>query len=70
MRITYDAKVDAVYIYLTHKLHQPETRQVDEDINLDFDIGGRLVGIEVLDASRRLDLPFLGPMIEQLAPPD
>ena len=62
MRITYDAKADAVYIYLTDEVSEPETRKVDSEINLDFDTSGRLVGIEVLAASERLDLAHLLPV--------
>ena len=59
MRITYDAAVDAAYIYLSDDVYLPDTRHMDEDINLDFDSHDQLVGIEVLDASKRLNLPFL-----------
>ena len=66
MKITYDSEADAAYIYLTDKFKEPETRQVDQDINLDFDVGNRLIGIEVLDASKRLDLEYLAPLIENI----
>lgn len=66
MRITYDAEADAAYIYLTDEVKEPETRQVDEDINLDVDIANRLIGIEVLDASKRLDLEYLSPLVENI----
>ena len=66
MRITYDDKADAVYIYLTDAIKEPKTRAIDDDINLDFDVEERLVGIEVLDASHRLDLKHLRPMVEEL----
>lgn len=64
MRVTYDAVVDAAYIYLTTEIPAGgiartvpvDPREIDGMINLDFDAEGRLVGIEVLDASR-----FLGP---------
>ena len=59
MRIRYDAASDAAYIYLSDKVHLPDTREVDEDIYLDFDGENRLVGIEVLDASKRLKLDVL-----------
>ena len=64
MRITYDVEVDAAYIYLTDKISEPETVQIDDDINLDFGADGRLVGIEVLAASLRLDLSHLQPLVE------
>ena len=61
MRITCDAAADAVYIHLTGKpltpgrtTIQPGTPPaIDGFITLDWK-DGRLVGIEVLDASRRL----------------
>jgi len=64
MRITYDPEGDAAYFYISIKIDLPETRQVDSDINLDFDANDRLVGIEVLDASKRLDLDHLLPDLE------
>jgi uncharacterized protein YuzE len=67
VRITYDAKADAVYIYLAEQVSKPETREVDEDINLDFDGQGRLVGVEVLAASERLDLKHLLPIVVETA---
>ena len=66
MRITYDATVDAAYIYLADSVYLPETRTVDHDINLDFNEDGQLVGVEVLDASKRLELQFLMPDIERI----
>ena len=64
MRITYDLEVDAAYIYLTDKITEPETIQIDDDINLDFDAHRRLVGIEILAASERLPLEHLMPLVE------
>jgi len=60
MKITYDKLADAVYIYLTPAVNQVDRtytcdpREVGGQINLDFDALGRLVGIEVLDASHKL----------------
>jgi len=65
VKITYDPEADAVYIYLCREVRQPETREVDEDIYLDFDQENRLVGIEVLDASHRLDLGALLPVVTE-----
>ncbi|MBM3948570.1 MAG: DUF2283 domain-containing protein [SAR202 cluster bacterium] len=63
MKISYDAKVYALYIQLTPGKQRVQCRDVDEDISLDFDEQDRLVGIEVLDASRRLDLKQ--PLLEE-----
>ena len=61
MRITYDAAADAVYIHLTGEPLTPGRTTIqagtppaiDGFIALDWK-DGRLVGLEVLDASRRL----------------
>ena len=65
MRITYDARADAAYITLaevarpTVRTHPCDPSEIDAMINLDFDDEGRLVGIEVMDASARLPRDLL-----------
>lgn len=63
MNIKYDNTINAAYVYLTEiacgeavKTYCCDPIEVGGQINLDFDKGGRLVGIEVLDASNRLPL--------------
>jgi uncharacterized protein YuzE len=61
MRVTFDRGGNAAYIYLKeigegeavrqHLVDEPHTRGM---IVLDFDKKGRLIGIEVLDATRAL----------------
>ncbi len=64
MRITYDPEADAAYFYICEKTQPPETRKMDEDIYLDFDEANRLLGVEVLAASTRLDINQLLPHLE------
>ncbi|MBI3694243.1 MAG: DUF2283 domain-containing protein [Acidobacteria bacterium] len=67
MRITYDPSVDAAYIYLSSKIargavartYPCDPSEVKAEINLDFDASGRLIGIEVLEASRKLPADLL-----------
>jgi len=62
MKITYDDTADAAYIYLADEIEPGavaktyccDPQEVNGHINLDFDADGRLIGIEVLDASKRL----------------
>ncbi|MDP4012200.1 MAG: DUF2283 domain-containing protein [Candidatus Nanoarchaeia archaeon] len=57
MRIEYDKDVDAAYIYLKYPIKDGEaakTVNLKENINLDYDKEGRLLGIEILDASKIL----------------
>lgn len=56
MFVVYDADADAAYIHLADSLAAPVARTVAaiDDVNLDFDAAGVLVGVEVLGASVRL----------------
>ena len=58
MKIEYDKEVDAAYIYLEHPIKEGEAKKtvkVKEDINIDFDNKGKLLGVEILNASRHLN---------------
>ena len=52
MKIAYDRDVDAISI--TFREATVTTDEVDEGVFFDYDREGRLVGIEILDASKRL----------------
>ena len=52
MRITYDPEVDALYIRF--KEVTVTTKHLTEGISADYDADGNLVGIEILDAIKRL----------------
>jgi uncharacterized protein YuzE len=55
MRVHYDNEVDAVYIKLGSK--KPDgVVEVSEGVNLDTTSENEIVGIEILDASKRMDL--------------
>ena len=60
MKITYDAKVDALYRRLIEDAQECRTLRLTDEIALNIGPGEALVGIEVLDAKRVLgkgDLP-------------
>lgn len=52
MKITYDREVDALYIRFRETT--VTTKHLAEGIAADYDSEGRLAGIEVLDAAKRL----------------
>lgn len=56
MRIEYDPKADAVYIRLAAG-EVADSDEVREGVVLDYDANGRVLGIEMLDVSRRVDNP-------------
>ncbi|MAE13662.1 DUF2283 domain-containing protein [Candidatus Woesearchaeota archaeon] len=58
MKLEYDKEVDAAYIYLKFPIKDREvkkTKQVHENINLDFDANGKLIGVEILNATKILN---------------
>lgn len=65
-KVTYDPSVDAAYLYLVpigpgeaKMTYGCDPEEVDGQIHLDFDKEGRLIGIEVLDASHKLPKSLL-----------
>lgn len=57
MRFHYDKKVDALYIRFNDKRYF-ESDEVLDGIIFDYDRKGRILGIEVLCASKRLPREF------------
>ena len=56
MRVTYDAEVDVLRILLSDR----PIEESDEDkpgVILDYDKDGNVVGLEILDASKRMANP-------------
>jgi len=51
MRITYDSKVDALYIRFIEA--SVTTQHVAEGIAVDYNAEGKIAGIEILDAVKR-----------------
>jgi uncharacterized protein YuzE len=58
MKLNYYSETDSLYIDLSE---QPsvESREVSEGIVLDYDAAGNLVGIDIDNASRKVDLQKL-----------
>ena len=56
MKIEYDQKADAMYIRLRAG-KVAESDEVRPGVVLDFDVQGRVLGIEMLDVSERTDNP-------------
>ena len=56
MHVRVDHAADAVYLNLTDRPIK-DGEEVADGIVVDYDAEGRLVGIEILDASKRTDFP-------------
>lgn len=53
MKMQYDKKVDAVYLELS-KGKYSRTRKVSDTVLVDEDSKGKILGIEILDASKSI----------------
>ena len=53
MRVEYDQKADAMYIWI-RKAKYDVSEELSENVVIDLDKSGRIIGIEVLDASKNL----------------
>ena len=62
MNIRYDDKADLLYLRLDDRKQEVMNRRVSEDIVLDIGEGGRVIGIEILDASKHVSLERLLPI--------
>lgn len=55
MRVHYDNEVDALYIKLGNQ--KPEgVIEISEGVNLDTTSGNKIVGIEILNASKKMNI--------------
>ena len=53
MKIEYSKEADALYVYF-RQVKVAKSKEVEEGVVVDFDNKGHIVGIEILDASKRL----------------
>lgn len=57
MRFHYDQEADALYIRFDESAYK-ESDEVEEGIIFDYDAKQKLVGIEILEASKKLTASF------------
>jgi len=62
VNISYNDKTDLLYIRLDDRKQDVMNRRVSEDIVLDIGEADRIIGIEILDASKRVTLERLLPV--------
>ena len=56
MHVRVDHGADAIYVNLTDRTIK-DSAEVADGIVVDYDSEGRIVGVEILDASKRTDDP-------------
>ena len=67
MNITYNDKSDLLYIRFDDRKQDVINRRISDDIVLDIGENDRIIGIEILDASRHLTLDRLLPVKYELS---
>ncbi|MBI4398888.1 MAG: DUF2283 domain-containing protein [Candidatus Omnitrophica bacterium] len=65
MKISYDPEVDALYVRFMDKKEQVTTHRLTEDIAVNYNSKGEVVGIEVLSAHEHLKFSGKKPVLEQ-----
>jgi len=62
MNIHYNDRTDLLYIRLDDRKQEVLNKRVSEDIVVDVGENDKIVGIEILDASKHVDLERLFPI--------
>lgn len=62
MHVSYNDRTDLLYIRLDDRKQEVINKRVSEDVVLDIGEGDRIIGIEVLDASKHVTLDRLLPV--------
>jgi uncharacterized protein YuzE len=62
VKISYDDRTDLLYLRFDERKQEIENKRVTDDVVLDIGAGGKIIGIEILDASLHLDLERLLPV--------
>ena len=62
MNVSYNDKKDLLYIRLDDRKQDVINKRVSEDVVLDIGKEDKIIGIEIVDASRHIDLERLLPV--------
>ena len=56
MHVSYNDKTDLLYIRLDDRRQEVINKRVSDDVVLDIGEGDKIIGIEILDASKHVNL--------------
>ena len=59
MHVSYNDQTDLLYIRLDDRRQEVINRRVSDDVVLDIGEGNKIIGIEILDASKHVNLDRL-----------
>ena len=58
MKLKYDKEADVAYLYLKYPIKDGEAKktvEVNENVFIDYDASGKLLGVEILNAKKVLN---------------
>jgi len=69
VRVEYDSKADAMYVWLRRARYEI-SEELADNVIMDLDESGRIIGIEILDASKSLGKELVSKILrtEKLVP--
>ncbi len=67
MHVSYNDKTDLLYIRLDDRRQEVINRRVSDDVVLDIGEEDKIIGIEILDASKHVNLDRLLPVNYKLS---
>jgi uncharacterized protein YuzE len=67
MHVSYNDQTDLLYIRLDDRRQEVINRRVSDDVVLDIGEGNKIIGIEILDASKHVNLDRLLPVNYKLS---
>ena len=67
MHVSYNDKTDLLYIRLDDRRQEVINRRVSDDVVLDIGEEDKIIGIEILDASKHVNLNRLLPVNYKLS---
>ncbi|MEJ2430624.1 MAG: DUF2283 domain-containing protein [Deltaproteobacteria bacterium] len=67
MNVSYNDKTDLLYIRLDDRRQEVINKRVSDDVVLDIGEGDKIIGIEILDASKHVNLDRLLPVDYKLS---
>jgi uncharacterized protein YuzE len=67
MTIHYDSKTDLLYLRIESSPQEVINKKVSEEMVLDIGENGKIIGIEIMDASKHVNLEKLMPIDYQKA---
>jgi len=67
METLYNSKTDLLYLRLDDRKQEVLNKRISDDIIIDIGDDNRIVGIEIVDASRNLNLDRLLPLRSEVS---